>query len=276
MADGRVIMARDTNLTALLPGLAAAMPLALTSVGQAQETLAQADTQVVVETFEGASTSLRTQFANLVRHSGKVLTFAPDAALGAAEAGRFVLYAPLNRLWLLDEAGQVTRHARIEVRQSPFDHLVLHWTHWSDVDVSDILPAATQMPTFAVESDTPHPLAAQYDALLSRPLARATGSLPVGAYFSTSGHVFDAGGAQIAEWDSFGAEIALRLVPAETEAEASNDDQTALTVETETNAETDATKLAPNAKPVSKPLWQWFAVADLAAALSPKQPQGDQ
>ncbi len=228
-------MRHVSSFTALFSGLALA--LALTGMGQ----MSQAQ----------AHTSLRAQYPDMVRQSGKVLTFAaaPDSNPVAERWGHFVLYAPLNRLWLLDDMDTVVEHAYIAVKQTPFDHLVLHWTHWLDRDIASILPAAAQLPVFTVESTTPHPLATAYDALLAKPLAQAFDPLPVGAYFNAGGHVFDAAGAQIADWNSYGPQIALRLMPVE-----------------------------PAKSTAAKPLWHWFSVADLATALTPEQPfeQGDQ
>ena len=250
-------MRRTTSFSAILLGLATVMTL--TSVAQTQA----AQVQPAEASIETPAQSLRAQYPEMVRHSGKVLVFAADADANAGETApeRFVLYAPLNRLWLLDRADQVTRHAWIEVKQTPFDHLVLHWMQFSDAAVSDIIPAAARMSPFTVTGDTPHPLAAQYDALLSMPLAQSIDPLPVGAYFSAGGHVFDTAGALIAEWDSYGAEIALRLMPAETS-----------TVEIGAAASIGADAAALNPDPTANHLWQWLAVADLAAALNPEQP----
>ncbi len=262
------------------------MALALTGMGQmslAQVQTAQGtQSQIAVETFEAASTSLRAQYPDMVRQSGKVLTLnaAPDSNPVAERWGHFVLYAPLNRLWLLDDMDTVVEHAYIAVKQKPFDHLLLHWTHWQDRDIADILPAAAQLPVFTVESTTPHPLATAYDALLAKPLARALAPLPAGAYFSAAGHVFDAAGAQIADWDSYGPQIALRLMPA-----VENSTSPAVTTRTEVvlrlapvETEAEASDTAPTPDPAATPLWHWFSVADLATALTPEQPfeQGDQ
>ena len=129
-------MWRTTSFSAILLGLATTMTLP--SVAQAQ----------AAQPIDLPGISLRMQYPDMVRHSGKVLVFAADADADTGEIAseRFVLYAPLNRLWLLNRADQATRHAWIEVKQSPFDHLVLHWTHWLDKDVSDILPAAALNP----------------------------------------------------------------------------------------------------------------------------------
>lgn len=272
-----MIMARPNRLSALFLGLTAAIAT-LTSGAMAQNVQTQTESHVEAETLCCAGISLRAQYASMVRQSGKILVFGPEGSANAVAErwGRFVLYAPLNRLWLLDEADTVVEHAYIEVKQTPFDNLVLHWTHWLDEDISDILPAAAQIPVFTVEIDTPHPLAAAYDALLTKPLAQATGPLPAGAYFSAGGHVFNAAGAQIAEWDSFGPEIALRLMPAEksgtTPAIKTNAGIVLRRIPVETEAE--ASDAAPNPDLAPDTRWQWLAVADLAAALTPKQ--GDQ
>ena len=241
----RTVMAGSALPLLLVPML----PVMLPGVALAQDTEAQTVAPVQIETTPGASTSLRAQFAAMVRQSGKVLSFAPegDADADAAEIAteRFVLYAPLNQLWLLDGAGAVVDYADIEVRQTPFDHLVLHWMQFSDAAVSDIIPAAARMSPFTVTGDTPHPLASAYDALLTRPLVRAIYPLPVGAYFSASGHIFDDAGAHIGEWNNYGPEIAFRMTPSESDA---------------ANTETKAVARQ----------W-WFAVTALAAALTPEQ-----
>ena len=261
--------------SALHPSLALALtcmgPGSIAQAQTAQETHAQIAAPVEVATFEVHGTSLRTQYPDMVRQSGKVLTFAaaPDSNLVAERWGHFVLYAPLNRLWLLDEMDTVVEHAYIEVKQTPFDHLVLHWTHWLDRDISDSLPAAAQIPAFSVESTAPHPLAVQYDALLSKPLARALAPLPARAYFSVGGHVFDTAGAQIAEWDSYGPDILLRMRHAE-------ESVSTPAVKPKTDTKSKAGNAVPDpTNPTANPRWQWFAVADLAAALNPEPPQGD-
>ncbi len=234
-----VIMRRAFSVTALFLGLSTA----------------------IATPTNAANTSLRAQYPEMVRQSGKVLVFDPEDAVNAVTErwGRFVLYAPLNRLWLIDATGAVFEHAYIDVKHEPFEHLVLHWMHSLDEDIFDTLPAAAQFPAVQVESAAPHPLATAYDALLAKPLAQAFDPLPVGAYFNAGGHVFDASGAQIAEWNSYGPQIALRLIPVTTSAD-------------ETKVETPT----PDADPVLPPVWQWLAVADLKAALNPEPPQGDQ
>ena len=170
--------------------------LSLTLVGGA---LAQ---EMQAESRDMADTTLRDQAPEIATHYGTVMV-APDGA-------RYVIYGPLNRLWQVSDDGRLLDHAWIEVHQKPFEHIALHWSDGT----KDIFNLSAEIGvTF---TKTSIPLVAQYDRLLTEPLASPVDPLPAGAYFSSTGHVFNGAGVQVATWDSRGKTISLHLSASET------------------------------------------------------------
>lgn len=141
--------------------------------------------------------SLHTQWPDITAHYGTVMT--------TVDGARYVIYGPLDRLWLLDADGTILDHAYIERRSTPVEHMRLHWSGgWSDM----ITATSEHGLTFGDETV---PLVAHYDLLLSKPLARAVGPLPAGAQLNRGLHIFDVRGDSLGNWDSRGDRIVLRL-----------------------------------------------------------------
>ena len=127
---------------------------------------------------------------------------------------QYVFYAPLATVWHLAGSGtEVRRAGRVRAVVTERGHFA--GVLWGKGDIAS-LGWPEPLPDIVPSGDTPHPLAAFHDRLLSMPIAVPLGNLPAGSRFvpmaaSGPGGIVERpdAPARVTLWESLGDWIAV-------------------------------------------------------------------